>query len=66
VRLEQRLAEVLADCRGAAEVVVGNGGAELRGELRTVARDVVTLRMEGRPAGAAYVALASTQEVRVG
>jgi hypothetical protein len=67
VRLERRLAEVLADLAAdRPDIVVGTGVAEVRGELRTVGRDVVTLRVDGRPAIAAYVALASTQEVRVG
>jgi hypothetical protein len=67
VRLERRMVEVLAElCSERPDVVVGTGEAEVRGELRAVGRDVVTLRMSGRPATAAYVALAATDEVRVG
>jgi hypothetical protein len=66
VRLEQRLAEVLAELAGERpDVVVGTGTAELRGELRAVGQDVVTLRLTGRHGGAAYVALPCAQEVRV-
>jgi hypothetical protein len=67
VRLERRLAEVLAELSAdRPDVVVGTGVAEVRGELRTVGRDVVMLRLDGRPSAAAYVPLAATQEVRVG
>jgi hypothetical protein len=67
VRVERRLVDVLHDLAAdRADVVVGTGGAEVRGELRTVGRDVVTLRVDGQPTGAAYVALAAAQEVRVG
>jgi hypothetical protein len=67
VRLERRLSEVLADLAAdRPDIVVGTGVAEVRGELRTVGLDVVTLRLDGRPTGAAYVALAAAHEVRVG
>jgi hypothetical protein len=67
VRLERRLAEVLTEMAAdRPDVVVSTGIAEVRGELRTVGRDVVTLRLDGRPAGAVYVALGAAQEVRVG
>jgi hypothetical protein len=67
VRVERRLVDVLTELAAdRPDIVVGAGTAEVRGELRTVGRDVVTLRMDGRPAGAAYVALAATHEVRVG
>jgi hypothetical protein len=67
VRLERRLAEVLAELSAdRPDIVVGTGVAEVRGELRTVGRDVVMLRLGGRPAAAAYVPLTATQEVRVG
>jgi hypothetical protein len=66
VRLERRLVEVLADLAAdRPDVVVGTGVAEVRGELRTVGHDVVMLRLDSRPSGAAYVALAATEEVRV-
>ena len=67
LRLERRMAEVLAELSGdRPDVVVATGDAEVRGELRAVGRDVVTLRVNSRPATAAYVALAATDEVRVG
>jgi hypothetical protein len=67
VRVERRLDEVLADLAAdRPDVVVGTGGAEVRGELRTVGRDVVTLRTDGRPGTTAYVAVAAAHEVRVG
>jgi hypothetical protein len=64
---ERRLADVLTDLSGERpDVVVASGVAEVRGELRAVGHDVVTLRVDGRPRTAAYVALAATDEVRVG
>jgi hypothetical protein len=67
VRDARRFAEVLTDLSSdRPDVVVASGDAEVRGELRAVGHDVVTLRVEGRPARAAYVALAATDEVRVG
>jgi hypothetical protein len=67
VRDGRRLVEVLTDLSNdRPDVVVASGDAEVRGELRAVGHDVVTLRVDGRPARAAYVALACTDEVRVG
>jgi hypothetical protein len=67
LHLERRLAEVLAELAGdRPDVVVAAGDAEVRGELRAVGRDVVTLRLDGQPGAAAYVALAATDEVRIG
>lgn len=67
LRLERRFVDVLAELSGdRPDVVVATGNAEVRGELRAVGRDVVTLRVDGHPATAAYVALAATDEVRVG
>src|SRR5688572_4753739 len=67
VRDDRRLSEVLTDLSAdRPDVIMASGSVELRGELRAVGRDVVTLRIDGRPATAAYVALASADEVRVG
>jgi hypothetical protein len=66
VRLERNLAEVLTEL--AAErtgVVIGAAGAEVRGELRAVGRDIATLRVDGPPAIAAYVQLAAASDVLV-
>jgi hypothetical protein len=67
VRVERRLAEVLADLVGERpDVVVGTGAAEVRGALRSVGRDVGTVRVDGRPGALAYVAVGAIDEVRIG
>jgi hypothetical protein len=67
VRLDRRFGDVLGELAAdRPDVVIGTAGAELRGELRAVGRDVVTLRVHGTPPCAAYVALHAADEVRVG
>jgi len=67
VRVDRRFADVLAELvADRPDVVIGAGAAEARGELRAVGQDVVTLRVDSRPPVVAYVALAATDEVRIG
>jgi hypothetical protein len=61
--LAVRLADVLAQAAGQRpRVSVHAGTAPVVGDLRSVGRDVLTLRTDGA-AGAVYVALASVSEV---
>ena len=60
------LAEVLAEWaseRPQIHVVAFDGTAGVRGELRAVGRDVLTLRLDGNPPTTGYVRLASVSEV---
>ena len=64
--LDQRLSGVLAELAAErAEVVVGAGATEVRGELRAVGKDVATLRVDGAPTMAAYVPLSVASDVTV-
>ena len=55
----------LAPDRPRVTVVVSGEPTALVGELRTVCRDIATLRLDGEPPVTAYVALGSLSEVLV-
>ncbi len=61
LRLADVLAELAAD-RARVRLVVRGSGDVLAGELRSVGRDVLTLRTEGASGGTTYVPLAAVVE----
>jgi hypothetical protein len=66
VRAEIGLAEmlsVLAAERPRVLIVTAADAEGVAGELRSVGRDVVTVRLDGEPRAAAYVAVAAIAEV---
>jgi hypothetical protein len=66
VTTELRLADVLGELaaeRQRALLVLRGGSEAVSGELRSVGRDVVTVRTDGEPAGTAYVPLVAIVEV---
>jgi hypothetical protein len=66
VHVDVALAEALAALAGDRPrvlVVTTGGGAGIAGELRAVGRDVATIRLDGDPAGTAYVPIRSIDEV---
>jgi hypothetical protein len=62
MRLGDALAAIAGD-RPRVQVVAAR--ETLTGELRAVGADVVTLRIDGRPAGVVYVALSSISECSI-
>jgi hypothetical protein len=65
LRLGDLLSELAAD-RERVRLVVRDGGDVVAGELRSVGRDVVTLRSVSDSGGAAYVPIAAVVEVGLG
>jgi hypothetical protein len=65
-RVERRLLDVLAELAGdRPPVVVGTVGDEVRGTLRAVGRDVITIRMDGERPSTVYVAAGSITDIRL-
>lgn len=60
--LDEALA-TLAEERPRVLVVTHAGGEGIAGELRTVGRDVVTVRVDGRPPAPVFVAIAAIAEI---
>lgn len=65
LRLTEVLAELTAE-RARVVIVAGDGTDAVVGELRAVGYDVVTIRTDADPPGAAYVPVAAITEVALG
>lgn len=65
LRLTEVLAELTAE-RARVVIVTGDGADAVVGELRAVGYDVVTIRTDADPPGAAYVPVAAIAEVALG
>jgi hypothetical protein len=66
VRVQRRLLDVLSGLASdRLDVVVGTLGDEVRGRLRAVGRDVVTVRVEGTEPTLVYVPGAAITDVRI-